>query len=83
MHIVVASLLVFFLHIFTLFYISVLQITNLSPVVGFGFAYLYFRVLKVEGAVRKALLSTLIGTALFYASCFYITISIAPALMNM
>ena len=45
--------------------------------------YLYMKVMRAGAPFRKALLSTLIGSILFWGSCIGLLCAIAPGLKNM
>ncbi|WP_457600223.1 hypothetical protein [Hydrogenivirga sp.] len=97
LHLVIASGLVFYMHIFVpvvlpdafsrfiypfgglYFQLSPL----LSIFVGFGASYLYFKLFRVERPAKRALISTIIGTVLFWSSCLALMCALAPALRNM
>ena len=97
LHFIVASVIVFFSHILVAFMIPDLfpklvsltggayfQLTPfLSVLTGFGLSYLYFRRLGIDRPAKRALVSTITGTVLFWGSCVALVCSIAPALRNM
>ena len=47
------------------------------------FSYLYMRLVRAPSPFKKAIISVITGTVLFWASCIGILCAIAPALRNM
>ena len=60
---------------------------TLSPFIAIasalGLSYLYAKAVKLENPFRKAILATLMGTFIFWASCIGLLCALAPALRNM
>jgi len=48
-----------------------------SLLAGYGVALLYFRAVGMEGAKRRAVISVITGSVLFYGSCLAFVCSIA------
>lgn len=55
----------------------------LSILAGFGASYFYFKLFRVERPAKQAIISTIVGTVLFWSSCIALLCALAPGLSNM